>query len=112
MGDAEATDIKQLADNNKFKNEYCFVKVQHHGTKNHFYNALPTAKYYAIPNGGSRVGWELTTLYDICYGMKTTFVCSNRSNCVLYQHGVPCKSATQNNAICGIVDPSKTINIP
>ena len=112
FGDAEPRDIDALVKSGKCANQYCFVKVPHHGTKNHFYNALPAAKYYAIPNGKSKDNWELSALYDLCYGANTTFVCSNRSNCELYKYDVPCKSAIQNGAICQIISPSKTINIP
>ena len=112
LGDAEPTDIDFLVKSGKVANQYCFVKVQHHGTKKHFYNALPYAKYYAITNGGSRAGWELTALYDACYGKNSTLVCSNRSNCELYQHGVPCTSATAHGAICDITPPAQTIMIP
>lgn len=112
LGDAETTDIDALVKNGKLANQYCFVKVQHHGTKNHFYNALPTAKYYAITNGGRRVGWKLTSDYNYCYGGNTTFICSNSCNCELIMHSVPCQSKNKNNATCGIIPPSKTINIP
>lgn len=112
LGDAEPTDIDVLVKSRKVAPQYCFVKVQHHGTKNHFYNALPSAKYYAITNGGSRVGWKLTSLYDACYGKNTTFICSNRNNCELCQHGVPCISATVNGAICGLIPPAQIIMIP
>lgn len=108
LGDAEPMDIDALVQNGRFKNQYCFVKVQHHGTKNHFYNALPAAKYYAITNGKSRAGCELTALYDACYGANTTFVCSNSCNCELYKKGAPCNSATINSAICGIISPTPT----
>ena len=112
LGDAEPTDMDFIVKSGKVANQYCFVKVQHHGTKKHFYNALPSAKYYAITNGGGRVGWELTSLYDACYGKSTTFICSNRKNCELCQHGVPCTSVTVNDAICGVMPPAQIIVIP
>ena len=112
LGDAETNDLKYLSNDGRFRDQYCFVKIQHHGTKNHFYNALPKAKYYAISNGKNRAGCELTALYDACYGGKATFVCSNNCNCELITNGVPCQSEKQNGAICRIAQPSVTINIP
>ena len=106
LGDAEPVDIDALVKNGGFTNQYCFVKVQHHGTKNQFYDALPAAKYYATTNGGSRASWELTSLYDAFYGKNSTFVCSNSCNCELYKKGVSCNSATINSAICGIISPT------
>ncbi len=101
LGDAESTDVKYLADSNKLKNEYCFVKVQHHGTRDYFYNGLPVSKYYGISNGGSREGWESSALYDVHYGDKSTLICTNNCNCELTRKGVHCKSKTKVSAKCG-----------
>lgn len=111
LGDAEPTDIKHLAYNNKLKNEYCFVKVQHHGTKRHFFDRLPSAKYYALPNGKSRKDCELSALYDCKYGRQKIFVCSNNINCELYKNNCNCNAKSKTATQCGFY-PDYTVNIP
>ena len=106
LGDAVPTDISRIK--TSFNERYCFVKVQHHGTKNHFSRVLPTAQYYAISNGGARNGWGITSLYDKHYGKHATFVCSNNINCDC----IKCESRSKNHAVCGIAPLSETIDIP
>ena len=98
LGDAEPTDIDAIVKSGKVANQYYFVKVQHHGTKNHFYNALPTAQYYAISNGGNRDSWEISALYDAQYGALR---CINNCNCELAKKGVSCKSKAKTSGECG-----------
>ncbi|MDD6994944.1 MAG: hypothetical protein SPH68_01015 [Candidatus Borkfalkiaceae bacterium] len=111
LGDAKPTDIRHLADNNKLKHEYCFVKVQHHGTKKHFSDRLPSAKYYALPNGKSKDACELSALYDCKYGRQKIFVCSNNINCELYKNNCNCNAKSKTATQCGFY-PDYTVNIP
>lgn len=102
LGDAEPTDIKHLADNNKLKNEYCFVKVQHHGTKNYFYNKLPKANWFVISNGGNRQSWEITKDYDYQYSKNTNFICTNNCNCEKFKNNIICDAYKKLNTKCGV----------
>lgn len=110
LGDANPTDIKHLADNNKLKHEYCFVKVQHHGTRNYFYNGLPVSKYYGISNGGGRESWEITDAYDFQYGKCASFVCTNNCNCKKFKNNIICNAHSNMKTQCG-VNLSYTVKI-
>lgn len=110
LGDAEPTDIRHLTDNNKLMNEYCFVKVQHHGTRNYFYNGLPVSKYYAISNGGGRESWEITDAYDFQYGKCASFVCTNNCNCKKFKNNIICNAHSNMKTQCG-VNLSYTVKI-
>ena len=111
LGDAERSDVEYLADNNTLENEYCFVKVQHHGTKRHFFDRLPSAKYYALPNGKSRRDCELSALYDCKYGRRKIFICSNNINCELYTNNCICNARSCCLTKCGFL-VEHTISIP
>lgn len=110
LGDAEKANIKYAC--NKYARKYYnFVKIPHHGTKAHFYNYLPSAKYYAITNGDLHKSWEITSQYDTQYGKNATFICSNNVNCEICQRGGTCQSHTINGAICGIKLNSTIVDI-
>ena len=100
LGDAEKKNVQYLA-KGKLKGNYCFVKVQHHGTKNYFCNQLPPSKYCVISNGKEKDSWEISGLYDAHYAGKTKLVCINNSNCELLKNGVCCDSKTYHSAMCG-----------
>ena len=110
LGDTEPKDINYLVDNNKLNNEYCFVKVQHHGTKNYFYNKLPKANWFAISNGGNRQSWKITKDYDYQYGKSTNFICTNNCNCEKFKNNIICDAYKNLNTQCG-VNLSYTVKI-
>lgn len=111
LGDAERNDVEYLADNNKLKEEYCFIKVQHHGTKSHFYHNLPFAKYYAISNGARRADREISGLYDHHYGKTGAFICTNNTNCEICRCRCICTENCNRATQCGFY-PDYTVNIP
>lgn len=111
LGDAERANIKYACDTYVSKTHYGFVKIPHHGTQAHFYKNLPSANYYAITNGNRHRTWEITSQYSDIYGDKSAFVCSNNANCQICQLGHTCKAISNNETVCGITLPSKTISI-
>ena len=98
-GDAEKANIKYACDT-YVRTYYGFIKIPHHGTKTHFYDKLPKAKFCAISNGKYK-GREITALYDVQYGDHTTFICSNNASCEIDQHNCDCRSKKKNCAKCG-----------
>lgn len=102
LGDSEPKDINYLVDNKKLNNEYCFVKVQHHGTRKYFYNKLPKANWFAISNGGNRHPWEITKDYDYQYGKSTNFICTNNCNCEKFKNNIICDAYKKLNTKCGV----------
>lgn len=97
LGDAEAIDIDKCT----FNSEYCFLKVQHHGTKSHFTKYLPRAKYYAISNGGKKSRQEISCCYGMQYSLTTTFVCPNNANCEMLKCLGGCQSTMTSHKYCG-----------
>lgn len=97
LGDAEAIDIDKCT----FNSEYCFLKVQHHGTKSHFTKYLPRAKYYAISNGGKKSRQEISCCYGMQYSLTTTFVCPNNANCEMLKCLGGCRSTMTSHKYCG-----------
>ena len=102
LGDSVPKDIKYLADNNKLKNEYYFIKVQHHGTKNYFHNTLPKTIWLAIPNGGNMQSWQITKDYDCKYGNNTNFICTNNCNCEKFKNNIFCDAYKNLDTQCGV----------
>ena len=90
LGDAVSKDIEELHAVSWLKQRYCFVKVQHHGTKSHFVSNLPQATYFAFSNGGAYSSKSISCLYNCQYGPRTSFICSNDSNCDMAQSNCIC----------------------
>ena len=102
FGDATKADV-EYACAKYSRTHYGFVKTPHHGTKTHFVSTLPAARYYAISNcnGEKFCNSKITALYDVQYGDKSIFVCTNNGNCEIKTNGCICKSKKENYAVCG-----------
>lgn len=65
------------------KNEYKYIKIAHHGTKNYFMKDLPISKIMIISNG-KRKKPDISAMYPLYYSNQK-FVCTNNVNCEYYK---------------------------
>lgn len=82
-------------------NNYKYIKISHHGTRDYYMGNLPACETMIISNG-NRKQWEISAKYVIRYP-KVAFVCTNNGKCEYYDANCSqqCNPAHP-GTVCGI----------